>query len=209
MVDACDPALMFTIPRLAIVCGLLVLPDGPLNLQRPPSQLSELFRPFRNLLCKVRWPSWPLITSPFWLLLTYRCFPSMVPTCHGQLASISRDCSVRPMGIGGITSSFSFLFFFWCSPRSATCCGRWPTTSWCCWRGRSARRPTRRRRRRRRRPRPLRRRPRPPTRTPPPTPPRRRRRRRRRRCRRRRRNSTGAASPPSTAASTTAGLMTS
>jgi hypothetical protein len=47
MVDDYDPALMFTIPRLAIVSGLLIFPDGPLCLDRTPSDMSEMFRPFR------------------------------------------------------------------------------------------------------------------------------------------------------------------
>lgn len=47
MVDAYDPALMFTIPRLAIVSGLLVFPEGPLCLDSVTSEMSEMFRPFR------------------------------------------------------------------------------------------------------------------------------------------------------------------
>jgi len=47
MVDDYDPALMFTIPRLAIVSGLLIFPDGPLCLDRTPVDMSEMFRPFR------------------------------------------------------------------------------------------------------------------------------------------------------------------
>ncbi|XP_057375013.1 lateral signaling target protein 2 homolog [Daphnia carinata] len=77
MVDACDPALMFTIPRLAIVCGLLVLPDGPLNLQR---QLSELFRPFRNLLCKIRDLLWTLTSQELQLLEKALCSTDPTPT---------------------------------------------------------------------------------------------------------------------------------
>lgn len=46
-VDDCDPALMFTIPRLAIVSGLLVFPDGPLCLDKPAGDMSEMFRPFQ------------------------------------------------------------------------------------------------------------------------------------------------------------------
>ncbi|KAI9554213.1 hypothetical protein GHT06_019485 [Daphnia sinensis] len=77
LVDACDPALMFTIPRLAIVCGLLVLPDGPLNLQR---QLSELFRPFRNLLCKIRDLLWTLTSQELQLLEKALCSTDPTPT---------------------------------------------------------------------------------------------------------------------------------
>ncbi|XP_072221258.1 lateral signaling target protein 2 homolog isoform X1 [Leuresthes tenuis] len=54
MIDDYEPALMFTIPRLAIVCGLVVYPDGPLNLDRKSEDMSELFRPFRTLLKKIR-----------------------------------------------------------------------------------------------------------------------------------------------------------
>ena len=46
-VDNSDPALMFTIPRLAIVAGLVIFPDGPLNLEKDSKNLSELFRPFK------------------------------------------------------------------------------------------------------------------------------------------------------------------
>ncbi|XP_023555880.1 lateral signaling target protein 2 homolog isoform X2 [Octodon degus] len=54
MIDDYEPALMFTIPRLAIVCGLVVYADGPLNLERKVEDMSELFRPFHTLLRKIR-----------------------------------------------------------------------------------------------------------------------------------------------------------
>ncbi|XP_032874274.1 lateral signaling target protein 2 homolog isoform X1 [Amblyraja radiata] len=54
LIDDYEPALMFTIPRLAIICGLLVFPEGPLNLERKPEDMSDLFRPFRTLLQKIR-----------------------------------------------------------------------------------------------------------------------------------------------------------
>lgn len=54
MVDDCDPALMFTIPRLAIVSGLVVFPSGPLCIDKPVEAMSEMFRPFRTLLLKIR-----------------------------------------------------------------------------------------------------------------------------------------------------------
>jgi hypothetical protein len=57
-VDSCDPALMFTIPRLAIVSGLLIFPDGPLCLDR--GDLSDMFHPFRSLLLKIRELLWTL-----------------------------------------------------------------------------------------------------------------------------------------------------
>ncbi|XP_038070837.1 lateral signaling target protein 2 homolog [Patiria miniata] len=53
-VDDYDPALMFTIPRLAIVSGLLIFPDGPLNMDRDSRNISELFRPFQGLLLKIK-----------------------------------------------------------------------------------------------------------------------------------------------------------
>ncbi|KAL4660992.1 lateral signaling target protein 2-like [Arapaima gigas] len=54
MIDDYEPALMFTIPRLAIVCGLVVYTEGPLNLGCKPEDMSELFQPFRSLLRKIR-----------------------------------------------------------------------------------------------------------------------------------------------------------
>jgi len=59
MVDQYDPALMFTIPRLAIVTGLLIYPHGPLSLGHP-STMSEMFRPFKTLLLKIRELLWTL-----------------------------------------------------------------------------------------------------------------------------------------------------
>lgn len=45
---------MFSIPRLAIVVGLVIYTEGPLNMNVPQEQLSEMFRPFRVLLIKIR-----------------------------------------------------------------------------------------------------------------------------------------------------------
>lgn len=53
-IDDYDPALMFTIPRLAMISGLLVFPEGPLNPDMQPSNMSEMFRPFQTLLLKIR-----------------------------------------------------------------------------------------------------------------------------------------------------------
>ncbi|KAH8008797.1 hypothetical protein HPB51_005844 [Rhipicephalus microplus] len=68
MVETYDPALMFTIPRLAIVAGLVLFPDGPLNVDKDSSSLSELFRPFYSLLCKIRELLWTLSREELWLL---------------------------------------------------------------------------------------------------------------------------------------------
>uniref|UniRef100_A0A1B6D072 Lateral signaling target protein 2 homolog n=1 Tax=Clastoptera arizonana TaxID=38151 RepID=A0A1B6D072_9HEMI len=54
MVDNCDPSLMFTIPRLAIVAGFLTYRFGPLTLDSSPQWMSEMFRPFSALLIKIR-----------------------------------------------------------------------------------------------------------------------------------------------------------
>jgi hypothetical protein len=45
--DIMFTSLMFAIPRLAIVCGLIVFPSGPLNVDRDNSEFPELFRPFK------------------------------------------------------------------------------------------------------------------------------------------------------------------
>ncbi|XP_060692957.1 lateral signaling target protein 2 homolog isoform X1 [Hemiscyllium ocellatum] len=54
MIDGLEPELMFTIPRLAIICGLRIYPEGPLNLQQQPNDMSLLFKPFYTLLQKIR-----------------------------------------------------------------------------------------------------------------------------------------------------------
>ncbi|XP_064885679.1 lateral signaling target protein 2 homolog isoform X1 [Columba livia] len=54
MIDGYEPLLMFTIPRLAIISGLLIYPDGPLSLEQSPEQMSQVFSPFYNLLKKIR-----------------------------------------------------------------------------------------------------------------------------------------------------------
>ena len=54
-VDFCDPSLMFAIPRLAIVYGLLICKkEGPLNVDRSSAEFPTLFLPFKNLLRKIR-----------------------------------------------------------------------------------------------------------------------------------------------------------
>ncbi|XP_075065269.1 lateral signaling target protein 2 homolog isoform X2 [Mixophyes fleayi] len=54
MIDDYEPELMISIPRLAIISGLLIFPDGPLNLEKRPEEMCELFSPFHGLLKKIR-----------------------------------------------------------------------------------------------------------------------------------------------------------
>ena len=54
MIEDYDPGLMITIPRLAIICGVLVFPDGPLDLTKGPEGLPQMFKPFYKLLRKIR-----------------------------------------------------------------------------------------------------------------------------------------------------------
>ncbi|KFD55920.1 hypothetical protein M514_03044, partial [Trichuris suis] len=53
-IETCDPTIMFSLPRLAIVCGLVIYPDGPLNMDRPQENICEMLRPFRRLLEKIK-----------------------------------------------------------------------------------------------------------------------------------------------------------
>ncbi|XP_037091128.1 lateral signaling target protein 2 homolog [Pollicipes pollicipes] len=71
--DLYDPALMFTIPRLAIVAGLVIYPDGPLRLDQDIADISELFRPFKNLLCKIRELLWTLSKAELYALEKALC----------------------------------------------------------------------------------------------------------------------------------------
>ncbi|XP_068625359.1 lateral signaling target protein 2 homolog [Battus philenor] len=59
-VDSYDPALMFAVPRLAIVSGLLIYSSGPLSIDKSPEEMSDMFRPFRMLLHKIRSLLWTL-----------------------------------------------------------------------------------------------------------------------------------------------------
>ena len=54
MIDFYEPNLMFAVPRLAIVFGLLHCPDGPLNVDRGSVDFPDLFLPFKNLLRKIK-----------------------------------------------------------------------------------------------------------------------------------------------------------
>jgi len=73
MVDFYDPSLMFAIPRLAIVCGLIIFPTGPLNVDRDNADFPELFRPFKNLLRKIRDLLWTLSPGEFFVLEKLLC----------------------------------------------------------------------------------------------------------------------------------------
>lgn len=73
MIDDYDPALMFTIPRLAIVSGLLMYPHGPLCIDKPVDQMSEMFRPFRTLLHKIRELLWTLNKRELYMLEKLLC----------------------------------------------------------------------------------------------------------------------------------------
>lgn len=53
-VDSFDPSLMFSIPRLSIITGLVIYNKGPLNMDLPVEYLSEMFRPFKTLLIKIK-----------------------------------------------------------------------------------------------------------------------------------------------------------
>ena len=95
---------MFAIPRLAIVCGLLIFPNGPLNVDRDNSDFPELFRPFKNLLRKIRDLLLTLSTAEFHVLEKLLC-QLEEPT------DLERKLKVSPLrfGIYFIFSLFSFF----------------------------------------------------------------------------------------------------
>ena len=73
MIDDCDPAIMFAVPRLAIVHGLLIYPNGPLCIDQSIDEMSEMFKPFRNLLQKIRELLWTLSNKELFLLEKSLC----------------------------------------------------------------------------------------------------------------------------------------
>ncbi|XP_053631063.2 lateral signaling target protein 2 homolog isoform X2 [Cherax quadricarinatus] len=110
-IDDYDPALMFTIPRLAIVAGLVMFPDGPLNLDREPRSLSELFRPFRTLLSKIRELLWTMSTSELAALEKALCSIDE-PDPSSQ---ISNDDSLPPNAYGQASFTSDFVQKFYAS----------------------------------------------------------------------------------------------
>ncbi|CAI8050700.1 Lateral signaling target protein 2 homolog [Geodia barretti] len=54
MIEMMDPSIMFAIPRLAIVCGLVVCPDGPINPSQPTKELPPFFRGYQTLLGRIK-----------------------------------------------------------------------------------------------------------------------------------------------------------
>ncbi|CAH2269424.1 jg21999 [Pararge aegeria aegeria] len=72
-VDSYDPALMFAVPRLAIVSGLLIYSSGPLSIDKLPEEMSDMFRPFRTLLHKIRSLLWTLDRRELLALERFLC----------------------------------------------------------------------------------------------------------------------------------------
>ncbi|XP_052540807.1 lateral signaling target protein 2 homolog isoform X1 [Tympanuchus pallidicinctus] len=81
MIDGYEPLLMFTIPRLAIISGLLIYPEGPLSLERSPEQMSRVFSPFYNLLMKIRDLLWVLSAEELCLLEKSLCAAEAEDPC--------------------------------------------------------------------------------------------------------------------------------
>lgn len=107
MVETYDPALMFTIPRLAIIAGLVLFPDGPLNVDKDSSSLSELFRPFYSLLCKIRELLWTLSREELWLLEKTLCQLEEPKACV-----TSKQCSLGTDEYIGLDSSVCIKHFY-------------------------------------------------------------------------------------------------
>lgn len=80
-VDDYDPALMFTIPRLAIVSGLLIFPNGPLCIDKSEEHMSEMFRPFKTLLHKIRELLWTLNKRELYMLEKLLCDNEQINNC--------------------------------------------------------------------------------------------------------------------------------
>ncbi|XP_072934900.1 lateral signaling target protein 2 homolog [Epargyreus clarus] len=107
-VDSYDPALMFAVPRLAIVSGLLIYSSGPLSIDKPPEEMSDMFRPFRTLLHKIRSLLWTLDRRELMALERLLCTNEDVSSLAGlDLPSVdtSNDPSCYP-DIGEFVSKF-------------------------------------------------------------------------------------------------------
>ncbi|XP_039760610.1 lateral signaling target protein 2 homolog isoform X3 [Pararge aegeria] len=106
-VDSYDPALMFAVPRLAIVSGLLIYSSGPLSIDKLPEEMSDMFRPFRTLLHKIRSLLWTLDRRELLALERFLCTNEDVSNLAGL--EIPADDSTREScypDIGEFVSKF-------------------------------------------------------------------------------------------------------
>ncbi|XP_078145164.1 lateral signaling target protein 2 homolog [Centroberyx gerrardi] len=113
MIDQYEPTLMVTIPRLAILCGLLLFPVAALQLDGATADLSELFRPFQSRLRTIRDLLRTLTEEELWALEQKLCVTQELeangryssagtveatrcfPAC-GSLSSLRRQGGVTP-----------------------------------------------------------------------------------------------------------------
>ncbi|XP_063629698.1 lateral signaling target protein 2 homolog isoform X2 [Cydia splendana] len=109
-VDSYDPALMFAVPRLAIVSGLLIYSSGPLSIDKSPEEMSDMFRPFRTLLHKIRSLLWTLDRRELIALERLLCTNEDVSSLAGleipHGAEPSEDPSCQYPDIGEFVSRF-------------------------------------------------------------------------------------------------------
>nr|XP_026498796.1 lateral signaling target protein 2 homolog isoform X2 [Vanessa tameamea] len=106
-VDSYDPALMFAVPRLAIVSGLLIYSTGPLSIDKQP-EMSDMFRPFRHLLHKIKSLLWTLDRRELMALEKLLCSNediSNLANLEFSSAQASPDDSCYP-DIGEFVSKF-------------------------------------------------------------------------------------------------------
>lgn len=109
-VDDYDPALMFTIPRLAIIAGLVIFYEGPLNLDKDTRNLSELFRPFRTLLNKIRELLWTMSANELVALEKALCSMDEPDQLAHQLP-IDETLPDNAYGHAAFTSEFVKKFY--------------------------------------------------------------------------------------------------
>ncbi|XP_062512874.1 lateral signaling target protein 2 homolog isoform X2 [Corticium candelabrum] len=92
MLETYDPILMFSIPRLAIVCGLVVFPRGPLDLERKFCDIPGCFRINLSILARIRELLLALDSSEFTMLEKALCSAEGI----GELA---RDVDGKPVRV--------------------------------------------------------------------------------------------------------------
>ncbi|CAH2059435.1 unnamed protein product, partial [Iphiclides podalirius] len=109
-VDSYDPALMFAVPRLAIVSGLLIYSSGPLSIDKPPEEMSDMFRPFRTLLHKIRSLLWTLERRELLALERLLCTNEDISSLAGlglqQTVETTSDTACHYPDIGEFVSKF-------------------------------------------------------------------------------------------------------
>ena len=107
-IEMMDPAVMFAIPRLAIICGIMIFPDGPINPERPSRDTPACFRSYRQLLARIKELLGFLTKEQLMKLERALCSAEGIQSLE-DTPSMCSDSGTRPQSIISTSSADSSL----------------------------------------------------------------------------------------------------